>query len=209
MKLLKARIKEFNEVITHQLDEDFTDWFKIRNTEPASTEQLSKLSSFFETEMPTALQTFYQQTGGIWNQSEDYHISIPSVFILLEELKTEQNFDKRYSMGLIDAIKHSWGNDRPEFNHISQTKIDYINTNYKCIGLYRYDWQLEEAFYIYFDDNHQFGLVRYHQDEFDELWDEHLTPMLTKTQADKPFEQLLIEILDCLQEGIVNDSDED
>jgi hypothetical protein len=159
-------------------------------------------------EVPVFLQAYYQQIGGLRNGAEDYHLSIPSVSTLHEELKAERNFDKRYSMGLIDAIKHSWGNDRPEFQHISQVEIDYINANYKCIGFYRYDGQLEEAFYIYFDAQHQFGLARYHQDEFDELWEEHLTPMLTKSQADKSLEQLLIQVLDCLEEGIMNDLDE-
>ncbi|AJW65129.1 hypothetical protein VO54_03703 [Elizabethkingia miricola] len=209
MDLLKARIEEFNEVITHEIDDDYTDWYGIMYIELASTEQLNELVPFFEMELPIPLQTFYQQIGGIKNRSEDYHLNIPSVSILLEELKAERNFDKRYSMGLIDAIKSSWGNSRPEFNNIPQIEIDYINANYKCIGLYRYDGQLEEHFYIYFDSRHQFGLVRYHQDEFDELWAEHLTPMLSETQADKSLEQLLIQILDCLEKGIISEFDED
>lgn len=112
-------------------------------------------------------------------------------------------------MGLIDGIKHSWSNERPEFDDVMpKSEIDYINTNYNCIGLYRFDGILDEAFYIYFDKDHRFGLVRYHQDEFDELWDEHLTFMLTESQAKMTLKELLIQILDHLEEGIIADEEE-
>ena len=187
MDALKARITAFNKTIDRifeEMDPDWDPFYKIKQIESADTEQLNKLQTYFDTEMPPELATFYQQLGGLENHAADnFMLQIPSVSELLEQLNAEKNYEKRYSMGLIDGIKHSWSNDRPIFDYIPKSEIDHINTDYKCMGLYRFDWQFEEAFYIYFDKNHQFGLVRYHQDEFDELWDEHLTPMLTQSPA--------------------------
>ena len=111
-------------------------------------------------------------------------------------------------MGLIDAMKCTWGNDRPEFDDFPQSKIDTINAHYKYVGFYRFDWGLEEAYYIYYDKNQQFGIVRYHQDEFDVLWDEHLTVMLTNSPANQTFEELMIQVLKHLAEGIFENYDE-
>lgn len=210
MDALKARIKAFNETIDRLFGEDEDSEFRIEQIETANVEQLNQLQSFFDTKIPTELTAFYQQLGGLKNDADgSYHIQIPPVSEILEQLKAEKNYDKRHSIGLIDGIKHSWSNDRPEFDGIPKSKIDSINTNYKCIGLYRFDWQFEEAFYIYFDKNHQFGLVRYHQDEFDELWDEHLTPMLTQSQAKQTLQELIIQIIDHLEEGIIADEEDD
>lgn len=208
MELLKNHVKKFNETIDHIFEEDEDSEFRIEQIETADVEQLNQLQSFFEAKMPPELITFYQQIGGLKNDAfDDFMLQIPSVSELLEQLNAEKNYKRRYSMGLIDGIKQSWSNDRPEFDDIPKSEIDHINTNYKCIGLYRFDWQFEEAFYIYFDKNHQFGIVRYHQDEFDELWDEHLTSMLTQSQADKSLEQMIIQIINHLKEGIIADEE--
>jgi hypothetical protein len=106
---------------------------------------------------------------------------------------------------LIDCIKFSWGNDRPEFDDVELSKIDYLNENYKCFGLYRYDGGFEEAYYLYFDRNQKFGLVRYHQDDFDELWSVHLRNMLNKSPASESLDGLLISIIDRLETGISED----
>ena len=210
MDLLKARIRNFNEVIdyTFEDDQDYSEFYRIEQGDVAHIEDINELQSFFGGDVPPLLLKFYQTFGSIENQcDESFHLEITPPSKLLKELKADKHFDKRYSMGLIDAMKSTWGNDRPEFNGCSQSEIDYINAHYKYIGLYRYNWQLEEAFYIYFDQNHQFGLVRYHQDEFANLWKEYLTPMLTKSQANQTLEQLLIHILDLLEKGILEDID--
>lgn len=210
MDLLKARVINFNKAIDQifEDDQDSSEFYRIEQGDTAHIDDINELQSFFGVKVPSSLLEFYQTFGSIENQcDESFHMKITSPFKLLKELKAEKHFDKRYSMGLIDAMKSTWGNDRPEFNKCSQSEIEYINANYKYIGLYRYDWQLEEAFYIYFDQNHQFGLARYHQDEFDDLWESHLTPMLTKSQANQTLEQLLIHVLDCLEKGILEDND--
>lgn len=218
MDLLRARIKAFNKTMDHIFKDmdcisEYPDWksfYKIKQMETANAEQLNKLQSFFDTEIPSELMAFYQQLGGLENYAADnFSLQIPSVPELLEQQSAEKKYKKRYSMGLIDGIKHSWSNERPEFDDVMpKSEIDYINTNYNCIGLYRFDGILDEAFYIYFDKDHRFGLVRYHQDEFDELWDEHLTFMLTESQAKMTLKELLIQILDHLEEGIIADEEE-
>lgn len=207
MDQLKTRIKKFNEIIDRTFDDDEGESeYRIEQAETSSKEELKELSAFFDAEIPQELLAFYLQIGGIRNHAFDvYGLNIPPAYGLLKQLKAERRYEKRQSMGLIDGIKHSWSNDRPEFSHIPESQINYINANYKCIGLHHYDWQFEEAFYIYFDKNHQFGLLRYHQDKFDTLWHEHLTPLLTESQANQTLEQLLIQVLDRLEEGILND----
>lgn len=202
MESLKNRIKAFNETMDRLFEEPDSDWDsyeRIKQMDIADAEQLNKFQTYFDTEIPAELTAFYQQLGGLKNYTPDGDlIEILSVSELLEELNDK--YEKRYSMGLIDGIKHLWNNDLPEFDDIPKSEIDYINTNYKCIGFYCLERKWVQAFYIYFDKDHRFGSVYYNLEEFDELRDKHLTPMLTKSQADKSLEQMLIQIIDNLEE---------
>ncbi|WP_151811053.1 hypothetical protein [Acinetobacter bereziniae] len=210
MDLLKARVKKFNEVIKQAFEDDLdsSEFYRIEQENEVCIKDIQELLPFWGMNTPPSLLEFYSTLGSLGNQADDsFYLEIPSPPKLLKELNTDQHFDKRYSMGLVDAMKRTWANDRPEFNQCSKSEIDYINAHYKFIGLYRYNGQLEEAFYIYFDQNQKFGLVRYHQDEFDDLWEEHLTPMLKASQASQNLEQLLIQVIDHLEAGILEDID--
>lgn len=210
MDLLKVRIKKFNEVIKQAFENDLdsSEFYRIEQENEVCIQDIQELLPFFGMHVPPSLLEFYSTLGSLENHADDsFYLEIASPSKLLKELNADQHFDKRYSMGLIDAMKSTWANDRPEFNQCPESEIDYINTHYKFIGLYRYDGQLEEAFYIYFDQYQKFGLVRYHQDEFDDLWEVYLTPMLKLSQASENLEQLLIQVIDHLETGILEEMD--
>lgn len=202
MNLLKQRINDFNE-------NPEIEFQKLEISVPATSAELEEIQNYFELPMPKELQDFYQQFGGILSEDEELNcIKIQSTAKLLYDLMQENKWQKCHSLGLIDFIKYSWGNDRHEFEDpdlIKKSEIDYFNENYKCFGLYRYDWGFEEAYYLYFDKNQQFGWVRYHQDEFDYLREEHLDGMLKESPANQGLENLLISVIDQVETNVLEE----
>jgi hypothetical protein len=204
MDKLKLRIEKFNSTIKEKLEEFQYNFYHLKFSEPVSENEINEVQDFFEIPIPEELKILYKELGSIKNEAgESYAVEIEPVPYLLEKLKEENKWYKCHSLGLIDYIKFSWVNDRPEFNGVEQSKIEHLNNHYKCFGLYRFNWGLEEAYYLYFDKNQKFGWVRYHQDCFDDLWAEHLDGMLESSPANKNFEDLMISVVDQLEVGIL------
>ncbi|GEM_PF-1385651 len=196
-KDLKTRINKFNSAINY-------DHYIIKIDGKASLQELEKIRSYFVLPLPTELEHFYKEYGSIHNDAgESYDIQIKSVSRHLINLNDK--YLQCHSLGLIDYIRYNWGNDRYEFDkYASKEDIAYLNENYKCIGSYNKDWGLEESYYIYFDKNGNFGDVRYHQDEYDALWEEHLNEMLKRSPAKESLNDLIFRILDILEPEIIN-----
>lgn len=198
MELLKQRVEKFNAAIEEE-------YYQLTFGEPASNELINEIQNFYSIPIPLELRTFYG-LGAIKNDAdENYSVWIQSATDLVKSINEENKWFRIHSSGIIDGIKFSWGNDRPEFDEVDQKDIDILNENYKYVGLYRYDWGLEEAYYIYFDKNQKFGVIRYHQDGFEDLWEDHLNDMLNQSPANQSLEELLISIIDKLEKGILED----
>jgi hypothetical protein len=198
MELLKQSVEKFNTAIEEE-------YYHLKFGEPASNELINEIQNFYSIPIPIELKNFYE-LGAIKNDAdEDYSVWIQSATDLIKSINEENKWFRIHSSGIIDGIKFSWGNDRPEFDEVNQEDIDKLNENYKYVGLYRYDWGLEEAYYIYFDKNQKFGVIRYHQDGFEDLWEDHLDTMLNQSPANQSLEELLISMIDKLEKGILED----
>jgi hypothetical protein len=173
----------------------------------ASDAQINDFESKVGFILPNDLRSFYQDMGSLL--SEDFEsncIEIKSLPKILYHLTHDEWHRKLNSMGLIDYIKYSWGNDRFEFDeYLSADFIEAINSNYKGFGLWRSFEILEAAHYFYFDKNGKFGTVYYHQDVFDDLVDAQLKPMLEQSQATQTLEQVIEEALIEIAENILDD----
>ncbi|MFJ8459161.1 hypothetical protein ACIQ57_08520 [Lysinibacillus xylanilyticus] len=187
-------------------------YYQLAISQNATNAQIDVMQGFLNVQIPTDLKMFYMELGSITpaegNYGEDFMLKIDSVTSLLNALENEEKWDNLISLGLIDYIKYSWGNNRPEFDeYVDAEDIAYINEHYKCFGLYRYTWGFEEANYLYFDKDGKFGEVRYHQDEFDELWIEHLNDLLVKSAATENLQDMVIRIFDKLENGILSEEE--
>lgn len=156
-----------------QIFQDMDDFNMITAAGKAGDADLEHFEKSVGFALPDALKEFYKTFGGLENKDnpESYCLSIPSIHELENKLQGK-DWDRIHSLGLIDMIKFSWGNDREEFNEgaeFSKAQIEALNRDYKCFGWYRDDTVLESAYYLYFDQNGHFGKVFYDQDDFDDL----------------------------------------
>ena len=193
---VQKKLHEFNELLGEP-------YAQLNIRTPAQENEINAVLKHFEMTAPADLIQFYREFGGITSYNGEYlSIDIDTPERILRSLQAENQWFKLRSLGLIDYIKFTWGNDRPEFDFVPQEEIDFINKNYRCIGMYRYTWGLEEAHYLYFDCQGKFGEVRYHQDSFDALWSEHLDNMLEKSQATESLEEIIVRIVEKLKGGM-------
>lgn len=197
-----TRIKEFNDIVDK--------YHQIAVKEKASPDQIVAIQRYFEIPIPEDLKSLYLEMSGLASyDNESWSLQIDEVPFLLERLNHKDKWSQCRSLGLIDYIRFSWGNDRQELEedvYLTGEQIDFLNKNYKCFGLYRTDWGFEEADYLYFDRNGKFGTIRYHQDYIHELVPRLMT-LLQKSTATEDLDSLLLRIMNVLENGILSDND--
>jgi len=177
----------------------------------ATPSEIVELRQYFSIHIPADLESFYSHLGGLSpHNNERFALNIDTPKYLLESLIHQNHWYRCRSMGLIDYIKFCWINDRSELdedNFLSSEQIEYLNSNYKCFGLYRTDWGYEEADYLYFDRNGNFGTVRYHQDYIHNLIDDYLIPLTNKSLASEKLEPMLLRLINLIEEGILSEGE--
>lgn len=178
-------------------------------TPAADIEQLQTLSTLA---LPPPLIQFYRTLGSLYGGNQLHDLLIYSPEALLKCSDPEgADWNRIRSIGMVDMIVLSWGGDRPEFDPargagLSETEVAALNANYSVVGWYVVE-EGEGFNYLYFDTNGKFGTLFYHQDAFDELYAEHLRPMLQRSSADEDFDDALVAFVeaaanpDALNEG--------
>ncbi|KAA0992963.1 SMI1/KNR4 family protein [Dyadobacter aurulentus] len=190
-------VKNYNEKAI-QAGEPYATMGLISIEKKSSPEEISQLERAAGIRLPEALKLLYTGFGALqcdsMNENNSIHVFSPAS--LLAKLEDEDDWSRTPSLGLIDMIKLSWGNDRYEFEEELNNKIrEAVNTNYFCFGWYYTDDNQESAHYLYFDREEKFGYVFYHQDEFSELVSDFLKPMSAGSIATQTLEELLCESL--------------
>jgi hypothetical protein len=137
--------------------------------------------------LPPELLDFYRMAGGFRGGArlQDAVVHAPAGLLRASERPAGQ-WDALRSMGLAHMVMWAWGNDRFEFDPnsgdgLDQAAVDALNANYAVIG-----WRMiedgEAHEYIYFDRHGGFGRLFFHQDAFDELFADHLEPMVSEAR---------------------------
>lgn len=164
----------------------------------ASEQDIADLERITGCSMPEELVDFYLNVGGMSGNMPALSFTIPDIKKLIQWLDPENPKWRRLnSIGIIDMICASWGNDRPEFTEeggMPQNEIDYLNTRYKSFGYVQNNEDSEDYTYLYFDAEGNFGAVYYHQDQ-SSAWDDFLVPMLDKSLASRQLSQLLFGLV--------------
>ncbi len=197
MKSIRERIKVFNTRIDDK-------YYRLSVSGPATEVQLKQIQKYYGISIPMSLRWFYREIGSISGDADEFVLNIEPVSFLLKKLNEPNKWFKCDSLGIVDYLRFLWGNDRPEFDAFDQEKIRFLNENYKCFGHYRFSCAQTEANLLYFDRAGRFGEVRYHEKEFENVWNEFFNDMLVSSQAREDLEHMIIRILNTLQTGIKN-----
>ncbi len=204
MKKINKHILEFNKEFSEE------ELFNLEVQNPVTKVELNKIQEQDNILIPLALQEFYEKFGGLTlggmydpeSEYEGLQMHIYSISELLSFLNEKANYQKLYSLGLIDYLKFNWGNDRPEFDEINLENIAYLNGNYKCFGTYAFGY--DEHHSLYFDKAGNFGKIVYDQENWSGLWKDYLNEMLVKSPATKTLENLILDTIDEVRQTIIS-----
>ena len=169
---------------------------------PASEQSIEALRKMSGPTLPDSLLHFYRSVGSIHggDQLKGLVLHSPETVVLKRAPNPESPWDSVASMGLVDMIRWSWGNDRFEFDPASgdgltQKEVDELNAQYSVIGWYTV-LEGEGCEYLIFDRRGAFATLFYHQDAFDELYADALRPMLGGELSESgSFDQTLVKLL--------------
>jgi len=168
---------------------------------PASEALLLALQELSAVPLPKSLLAFHRGLGGFRGGNRLQGLVIHDAETLLAKCapNPQQPWDHLRSIGLVDMILWSWGNDRFEFKPESGDGLDAaevatLNRNYSIAG-WRPVEEGEGFQYLYFDRDGRFDILHYHQDAFDELHAQSLQPMLLRSPATLSFDVATLTML--------------
>ena len=169
---------------------------------PASPPSIDALRKLSAPELPETLLNFYRTVGSIkgGDRLKGLVLHSPDTLILKSSPNPTSPWDCVPSMGLVDIIRWSWGNDRFEFDPASgdgltQAEVEHLNARYSAVGWYDV-LEGEGREYLIFDRSGAFATLFYHQDAFDELYADSLLPMLSgEMSVATSFDEALVTLL--------------
>ena len=168
---------------------------EIKESSPASDEEIKSLSAHFSQPLPEELIAFYKTVGGI---ESDEIFSIFSPENLLKQIEERSDLANN-STGIIDMIIAFWGNDRLEFQKyefLNQEQTQKINEAFPCIGWIMSEEDINESGeYIIFDKNGNFTNIYCHQDSIDDTANQ-LLELLESGISERTLEDVLEELFE-------------
>ena len=173
----------------------------IRTGELATPAEIRELGDAVGSPLPQELAEFYTTLGMLRGGGPAGELSIFSARELLRRMRDPAvpPYEAIASPGLARMMSACWGNDRFEFDPangcISAAEVAAIDDAYICVGWVAIDPGVEGHTYVYFDRAGQFGSLFYHQDAFDELYEDDLVPMIEESPARRTLSEILLEML--------------
>ena len=167
--------------------------------DPATLEELRRLSG---PPLPPDLVDFYRRVGAFdgspWLKGLVVHA--PQKLVAKSRRNEERPYEHLRSLGFVDMILWSWGNDRFEFDPASgealpQAEIDALNARYSIVGWRTID-ETEGFEYLYFDANGGFGTAHFHQDDFESFDEDVLRPLLRGERPAQTLDEALRALLE-------------
>ncbi|QWP74621.1 hypothetical protein J5226_13030 [Lysobacter sp. K5869] len=204
MQRLQDAIDQYNASRTRCWDHDYT---TLLAPGPAAEADLARLREREPRPLPAELEAFYRRFGGLHNHhnTESHCLELPAPAALAEGLERADEWQRIRSLGLVDVIVHSWGNDRYEFEPgeaFAQAELDALNAGYRCFGWYRTDTVSESAWYVYADAQERFGALYYDQDGFGHV-ERSLRAMLAASPARQSLEEVLCEGVERARQAMI------
>ncbi|MCM0665816.1 SMI1/KNR4 family protein [Flavobacterium tyrosinilyticum] len=183
------------EQIKIRITECELEYDEIKESSPASDEEIQELTSYFSLPLPEELIHFYKTIGGI---ESDEIFCISSAQNLTQYMKQRADFTHN-STGIIDMIIAYWGNDRPElqkYKLLTLEETEKINSNFQCIGWMTSEEDIEESSeYVIFDQNGNFTNIYCHQDNIKATTDQ-LLDFLESGLPERSLENVLEELFE-------------
>jgi hypothetical protein len=215
---IKAREDYFAYLLKKGDNSDSLDQFMskyaslARFGQAAADSDIEQLQTLSRLKLPAPLVQFYRSSGSLDGGDRLHGLVVHSPESLVKRSAPDApDWNRTRSVGLVDMIVLSWGGDRPEFDPASEERLTEkevagLNASYSVIGWYAVE-EGEGFNYLFFDAAGKFGTLFYHQDAFDELYSEHLKPMLVASSAEQDFDEALAALVeaavvpDALDEG--------
>ena len=167
--------------------------------EPATPHDIEALQALSQPPLPAELVDFYRTCGSFrgGHYLHDCVIHAPSA-LLDAHRRPRGEWEVLPSMGLAAMVRWAWGNDRFEFEPdqggLAAAEVAALDRAYSAIG-----WRVVasgEGFeFLYFDAHGRFGRLFFHQDAFDELYEDSLQPMLAASPATQDLGDALRDFL--------------
>ena len=199
---IAAAIIAFNETLPELEfeDDDDADVLVLVECESATKEIVDAFEKQAGIKLPSGLEKFYCEIGGIEHRycDECNSLSIPPLESLLWDLTTE--IGRKPSMGLVDSIVRPYACDLKEWG-LTQEELELANRRLICFGTRRGDWGLEAAHFLYFDKEGGFGSIYFHQSG-DDRFDTDLKSILAGDSATKTLSELIKECLAAVEQGL-------
>ena len=204
MQRLQDAIDHYNANRARFWDDDYN---TLTAPGPAAEDAIARLRALEPRPLPAELEEFYRRFGGLGNQdnTESHCMELPGPAALADGLAQADEWQRIRSLGLVDVIVHSWGNDRPEFEpgaNFQQPELDALNARYRCFGWYRTDTVGESAWYVYADEAGRFGALYYDQDGFGSV-ERLLRAMLGASPARQSLEEVLCEGVERARQAMI------
>lgn len=162
--------------------------------------------------LPAELEAFYGRFGGLENRdnAESYCLDLPGPGALADALEPPDAQQRTRSLGLVDRIVHSWGNDRFEFapgEACAQAELDALNAGYRCFGWYCTDTVSVRARYVYAHAEDRFGALYYDPDGFGSV-ERALRGVLVASTARQSLEEVLREGVERARQAMIEWNDD-
>ncbi|MCH4243499.1 SMI1/KNR4 family protein [Acinetobacter gerneri] len=164
----------------------------------ATPEEIAELEHLSNRPFHQEFKRFYLEYGGVGYLDEGVRdtgmtIRLLPARLLILALQDSRKYLRLNSLGIIDWLRYQYDNDLSKLNEKSLA-FNQLNQKYIGLGLRQYDH--ESARHLYIDEQGKFGIINFHQDAYNTLWEDYLTPMLSQSPANMSLEEALIELLE-------------
>lgn len=188
---LEQSVQKLNQIFTvHEL--------KAFQHPLAKAEEIDELEHLAKRPLHQEFKRFYLEYGGVGYQDEGVRdtgmtIRLLPARLLILALQDSRKYLRLNSLGIIDWLRYQYDNDLSKLNE-KTAEFHQLNQKYIGLGLRQYDH--ESTRHLYIDEQGKFGIINFHQDAYNTLWEDYLTPMLSQSPANMSLEEALIELLE-------------
>lgn len=222
---LRAAIEAFNATVRRcvegECDEPERLAFRLKQEclvlgNPAPAIDVDALEARLGQPLPPALRQLYLRFGSLGNGSECFEFGLASPGWKLQALDARSRHDRLDSLGLIDSVRHRWGNDREELEpgvQFSDAEIEALNAHYTVFGRYNRSEGIEAAGYLFFDRAGRFDRIWFAQDGYyggpERDFFSHCRQLLVESTATLGLEDLLVQVLEEMRQWMREEGADD
>ena len=195
-----ARYPDDPELRAH-LDDDA----RLAAEAPVTDADLDALAARLGRPLPPALRAAWRRVGGLRNGrrvGERHVLAVYTPADIVRALDADERWARLASPGLVDGIRHGWGNERDELlpgAWFADAEFDALNRHYLLLGRYTCGEGHEAQGWLFADDAGRVGWIWFAQDDCywrgHEHFHTHATRLLRGSTATLGLEAALAAVI--------------